>query len=197
MIKKQETIAETMRQFMASGPSVETYPTYKSLNDYVGKIHGLAEGKCQALAGEKAWIWTADPISKRWRKATNIEFENRKAKAAAKNHGTRRAKVLSDKDRVELELQIKALEEVANPHLAPVLVELQDKLAADDLARKGSLKDRLAACVDRIGVEKVVDFLEKVIADYDAETAAAAAETAAAAAEDAEAEDAEADDENA
>ena len=169
---KQDTIADTMRQFMASGPSVEDYPTYKSLNDHVGAVHGLAEGKCQALAGEKAWAWTPDTVSGAWRKATDVEFTNRKAKAATKAHGTRTSKVMSDADRAALDAQVTALETVSNPTLAPLLAGLKAQQAADDQARKGSLKDRLAACVNTLGLEQVVNGLERAIAAAAADLAA-------------------------
>jgi hypothetical protein len=162
-MQKQETIAETMRQFMATGPSTTEYPTYKSLNDYVGKVHGLPAGKCQALAGEKAWAWTPDTVSGQWRKATDVEFENRKV-AAAKNHGTRKAKVMGDAERAALDAQIAALQAIDNPALVGLLAGLKAQQAADDAARKGSLKDRLAACVDKLGMAEVVDLLEGAIA---------------------------------
>ena len=165
-MQKQDTIAETMRLFMESGPSVETYPTYKSLNDAVGKVHGKDEGKVQALAGPKAWAWHPDTELGVWRKSTEAEAKAKAEAAASKTHGTRKAKVLSDKDRVELELQIRALEELAyNPHLAPIREELQAKLAADDAARKGTLKDRLAAAVDKLGIARAVELLEEAAED--------------------------------
>lgn len=168
MIEKKETIAATMREFMASGPSVEEFPNYKSLNDYVGNLHGLKEGKCQALAGEKAWIWTADPTTKTWRKATDVEIESRREKAAKKNHGTRRSKVLSDADRAALDAQVTALEGINDPALAPLLADLKAKQASDDLARKGSLKDRLQAAVETLGLQAAVELLEAAEAEAEA-----------------------------
>lgn len=160
-MQKQETIAATMKVFMESGPSVETYPNYKSLNDAVGKVHGLKEGKCQALAGPKAWAWHADTErTGTWRPATEQEVEARRTAAANKVHGTRTPKVMSDADRAALDAQVTALLAVNNPALAPLLAELQGKQAADDAARKGSMKDRLAAAIDKIGLEKVVAILE-------------------------------------
>jgi hypothetical protein len=159
-MQKQNTIAETMRKLMESGPSVETFPTYKSLNDHVGKVHGLTEGKCQALAGEKAWAWTPDQTTGKWRKATDVEVEARRAKAAGKSHGVRGSKVMSDVDRAALDAQIEALEQVANPALAPLLEGLKARQAADDAARKGSLKDRLQAAIDKLGIARAVDLLE-------------------------------------
>lgn len=160
MIEKQDTIAATMRHLMATGPSITDYPNYKALNDAVGAAHGLPEGKCQALAGEKAWAWYADTATGRWRKATPEEVESRRQKAATKAHGTRKAKVLSDADRAALDAQVAALEAVDNPALAPLLEDLRGKQAADDAARKGSLKDRLQGLVDRLGLETVVEVLE-------------------------------------
>ena len=84
-IEKKETIAETMRAFMGSGPSTATYPTYKALNDAVGAVHGLPEGKCQALAGEKAWAWHADTVTGKWRKATEAETEAKRTAWARAN----------------------------------------------------------------------------------------------------------------
>ena len=157
---KQETIAATMATLMASGPAVATYPTYKALNDAVGAVHGLTEGKCQALAGEKAWAWTPDTVSGAWRKATDVEFANRKAKAATKAHGTRKSKVMTDEDRAALDAQVTALETVNNPALAKLLADSKAQQAADDQARKGSLKDRLQAAIDKMGLEWVVTALE-------------------------------------
>ena len=163
-MEKQSTIAATMRQFMESGPSVEAFPSYKAINDHVGQVHGLPVGKCQALAGPKAWQWTPDQVSGVWRPATPEEFADRQEKAAAKNHGGPRSKVLSDEDRAALEAQVTALETVANPALAPLLADLRGKVAADDAARRGSLKDRLQACIDTLGLEHVVNGLERAIA---------------------------------
>jgi hypothetical protein len=159
-MQKQNTIAETMRKLMESGPSVETFPTYKSLNDHVGKLHGKAEGVCQALAGEKAWQWTPDQTTGKWRKATDVEIESRRAKAAGKTHGVRGSKVMSDVDRAALDAQIEALRAVDNPTLRPLLTSLYEKQWADDAARKGSLKDRLQAAVDALGLARAVDLLE-------------------------------------
>jgi len=167
-MEKKETIAGTMKAFMESGPSVKDFPTYKSLNDEVGKVHGLVAGKCQALAGPKAWAWTPDQTTGRWRKATDVEFANRKAAAAGKNHGGPRSKVLSAEDRASLDAQIEALETVNNPALAGLLAGLKAQQVADDLARKGTLKDRLNAAVEKLGLAEAVAILE--------ETAAAAAE---------------------
>ena len=170
-IKKQDTIAETMRQFMSTGPSTATYPTYKALNDAVGAVHGLKEGKCQALAGEKAWAWHPDTELGIWRKATDEEVKAKRTAAAGKNHGgSRKAKVLSEADRAALDAQVTALEAIDNPALAPLLEDLKAKQAADDLARKGSLKDRLAAAVDKLGMDKAVTLLEAAAAE-DAEDA--------------------------
>jgi hypothetical protein len=163
-MQKQATIAETMRVFMATEPAVKDFPNYKALNDAVGAVHGLPAGKCQALAGPKAWEWTPDTVSGRWRKATDVEFESRKQKAAQKNHGTRKSKVLSDADRAALDAQIEALKTVNNPALAGLLADLQARQAADDLARKGSYKDRLAAAVERLSLATAVDILERAIA---------------------------------
>lgn len=165
---KQDTIAGTMRKFMESSPSVETYPTYKALNDAVGSLHDKAEGKVQELAGEKAWAWTPDPVTKTWRKATDAEIEAKRKSAAAKNNGVRRSKVLSDEERTALDAQIKALEQVNNPALAPLLADLKARQASDDTARKGSLKDRLAAAIDTLGVERIVRLLEAEIAGDEA-----------------------------
>ena len=161
---KQDTIAATMATLMASGPSVKEYTSYKSLNDAVGAVHGLAAGKCQALAGEKAWVWTPDQVTGKWRKATDVEFEARREKAATKNHGTRTSKVMSDVDRAALDAQVTALETVNNPALAKLLADSKAQQAADDQARKGSLKDRLQAAVDTLGLEQVVNGLERAIA---------------------------------
>ncbi len=163
-MQKQETIAGTMRVLMESGPAVKDFPTYKALNDHVGSLHGLPKGKCQCLAGEKAWAWTPDTVTGRWRKATDVEFENRKTAAATKNHGTRQAKVLSAEDRAALDTQVAALMAVDNPALAPLLAGLKAQQVADDLARKGSLKDRLAAAVEKLGLAEVVALLEGAIA---------------------------------
>ena len=162
-MQKMDTIAATMREFMATGPSVAEFPSYKSLNDFVGDLHGLPEGKCQALAGEKAWQWTPDTVSGIWRKATEAEIAACREKAATKNHGGPRSKVLSDADRAALEAQVKALEAVANPALEPLLADLRGKVAADDAARKGSLKDRLSVAIDALGLAEVVALLEGAI----------------------------------
>lgn len=159
-MEKKDTIAATMRALMESGPSVETYPTYKALNDAVGKVHNLPAGKCQALAGEKAWAWYADTDTGTWRKATEAEIESKRTAAAGKAHGGPRSKVLSDADRTALDAQVTALQTVANPALAPLLADLKAKQAADDAARKGSLKDRLQAAIEKLGLEKAVDILE-------------------------------------
>ncbi len=159
-MEKKDTIADTMRAFMASGPSVTEYPTYRALNDAVGAVHGKAEGKVQTLAGESAWAWTPDPTTKTWRRATDVEIESRRQKAAGKAHGTRGAKVLSPEDRESLEAQISALVVVGNPALKPLLSDLLARRNADDVARKGSLKDRLAAAVERLGLARAVDLLE-------------------------------------
>lgn len=159
---KQDTIAETMRAFMESGPSVSDYPNYKTLNDAVGAVHGLKEGKCQALAGEKAWAWAKDETSGKWRKATDDEFQAKQEAAAGKNHGgTRKSKVMGDADREALDAQVTALETVNNPALAGLLAGLKAQQAADDAARKGSLKDRLAAAVETLGIERAVTLLEE------------------------------------
>ncbi len=173
MIEKQDTIAGTMRALMATGPSVADYPTYKALNDYVGALHGLPAGKCQALAGEKAWAWHPDTVTGRWRKSTDDEFASKKEAAARKNNGARKAKVLSDADRAALDAQVAALQAVAvnNPALAPLLEELKARQAADDLARKGSLKDRLQAAVDKLGLAVAVGILESRVAETGAEDA--------------------------
>ena len=162
---KQDTIAATMRQFMETGPSTATYPTYMSLNDHVGALHGLTTGRCQALAGEKAWAWTPDTTTGRWRKATDVEVESRRTRAAAKARGSRKSKVLSDADRASLDAQVAALETVNNPALAPLLAEAKAKQAADDEARKGSLKDRLQAVVARLGLARAVEALEALDAE--------------------------------
>jgi hypothetical protein len=162
---KQSTIAETMRKLMESGPSVETFPTYKSLNDHVGKLHGKEPGSCQALAGEKAWQWTPDQTTGKWRKATDVEVESRRAKAAEKNHGGPRNKVMSDEDRKALDAQIAALKAVDNPTLRPLLTSLYERQWADDAARKGSLKDRLQAAIDVLGMERAVGLLEAAAID--------------------------------
>jgi hypothetical protein len=179
-MEKKDTIAETMRVFMASGPSVKDYPTYRALNDYVGKLHGKAEGVCQALAGEKAWAWTPDQVTGTWRKATDVEVESRRAKAATKVHGVRTPKVMSDADRAALDAQVKALEQVANPALAPLLADLKAKQASDDAARKGSLKDRLQTAIDKMGMELAVKTLESlsvaIVAEMEADTAETDAE---------------------
>ena len=164
MIEKQETIAATMRAFMASGPSTVIYPSYKSLNDAVGALHGLPAGKCQCLAGEKAWAWHADTELGVWRKATDVEFENRKAAAVAKSNGGSRRKVLSAVDRAALDAQVTALEAVDNPALAGLLADLQARQTADDAARKGSMKDRLQAAIDTLGLAEAVTLLEGAIA---------------------------------
>lgn len=162
---KQESIAATMREFMATGPSVEEYATYKSLNDAVGAVHGLPAGKCQALAGEKAWAWTPDQTTGTWRKATDVEVEARRARAATKSRGSRAPKVMSDEDRASLDAQVVALETVDNPALAPLLAELVARQSADDQARRGTLKDRLQAAIDRLGLARVVECLEAEVAE--------------------------------
>jgi hypothetical protein len=163
-MQKQDTIAATMRQFMESGPKVAEFPNYKSINDHVGKLHGLSEGKCQALAGEKAWQWHADQVTGVWRKATEDEIEAKRENAAGKNHGVRAPKVMSPEDRAALDAQVTALEQVANPALAPLLADLRGKQAADDAARKGGMKDRLTAAVGKLGLARAVDALEFVVA---------------------------------
>jgi hypothetical protein len=168
MIEKQDTIAATMRKFMESGPSVSKYPNYKTLNDAVGALFGLKEGKCQALAGEKAWAWTPDKVSGKWRKATAEEFAAKQAAAAQKNHGTRKSKVMGDAERAALDAQIAALETIDNPALAPLLADLKARQAADDAARKGSLKDRLAAAIEALGIERAVELLEEAVANAEA-----------------------------
>lgn len=169
---KKETIAETMRAFMATSPSVEEFPTYKSLNDYVGALHGLPEGKVQALAGPKAWAWTPDQTTGVWRKATDVEVESRRERAAGKAHGGPRSKVLSDADRAAIDAQVMALIAVDNPALAPLLADLKAKQASDDAARKGSLRDRLSAAIDKLGLEWVVKILEaRVATESEIETA--------------------------
>ena len=178
MIEKKETIAATMRQLMASGPSVIEYPSYKALNDAVGKVHGLPAGKVQTLAGPKAWAWFADQTTGVWRKATPEEIEAKREAASAKNHGgPRKSKALPDAERAALEAQVMALEQVANPALEPLLQDLKGKLAADDTARKGTLKDRLQVCIDTLGLEQVVNGLERAIAAAAAAAQAPAAET--------------------
>lgn len=162
-IEKKDTIAATMRLFMESAPAVKDFPTYKSLNDAVGAIHDLAEGKCQALAGPKAWAWAKDQATNKWRPATEAEVEACRANAASKNHGTRASKVMTDEDRAALDSQVAALETVNNPALAPLLADLRGKLAADDLARKGTLRDRLAAAVETLGLDAAVTLLEGAI----------------------------------
>lgn len=159
-MEKQDTIADTMRTLMATSPSVKDYPTYKSLNDYVGSIHGLEKGKCQALAGEKAWKWFADTELGVWRESTPEEFADRQEKAAGKNHGTRASKVLSDVDRAALDAQVVALETVNNPALLPLLNGLKAQQVNDDNAKKGSLKDRLQAAIDKMGLAWVVATVE-------------------------------------
>lgn len=166
---KGKTIAGTMAAFMATGPSVQEFPNYKTLNDAVGKAHGLAEGKCQALAGEKAWQWHADTTTGTWRKATPEEVEAKRAAAATKGHGGPRSKVMGEEERKSLDAQVTALETVANPALSPLLAELKARQTADDAARKGTLKDRLAAAVDKLGLEKAVEILEAVEAPAAAE----------------------------
>ena len=163
-MQKQETIAATMRLFMESGPSTTEFTSYKALNDYVGAAHGLPAGKCQALAGAKAWAWAKDETSGKWRLASPEEVEACKAKAAGKAHGGPRSKVLSDEERAVLEAQIAALEAVGNPALAPLLADLRGKVIADDQARKGSMKDRLAAAIDTLTLARAVAVLEWQIA---------------------------------
>ena len=159
-MEKRETIAETMRAFMQSAPSIADFPSYKSLNDHVGKLHGLPAGKVQALAGPKAWGWHPDQETGRWRKSTEAEFNSKQAAAATKAHGGPRSKVLSAADRAALDAQVIALETVNNPALTPLLEGLKAKQAADDAARRGSLKDRLAAAVEALGIERAVALLE-------------------------------------
>lgn len=177
-MEKQETIAETMREFMASGPSATEFTSYKALNDAVGAVHGLAEGKCQALAGAKAWAWAKDEVTGKWREATEAEVEACKAKAATKAHGGPRSKVMGDEDRAALDAQIGALETVNNPALAPLLAGLQAQQVADDAARRGSLKDRLADCVAKLGIERAVHLLEEAV-EAGAEAVEAGAEAEA------------------
>ena len=177
-IEKKETIAATMATLMASGPSTTTYSTYKALNDAVGAVHGYLAGKVQALAGEKAWAWAKDTATGKWRKATDAEIQACRDNAATKNHGTRTSKVLGDADRAALDAQVTALEAVNNPALAPLLADLRGKVIADDTARKGSLKDRLQAAVDKLGLDKAVEVLEKAV-DLAADNAEAAADLAA------------------
>jgi hypothetical protein len=177
-MQKQDTIAATMRQFMESGPKVAEFPNYKSINDHVGKLHGLSEGKCQALAGEKAWQWHADQVTGVWRKATEDEIEAKRENAAGKNHGVRAPKVMSPEDRAALDAQVTALEQVANPALSPLLADLKARQTADDAARRGSLKDRLQAAIEKTGLELAVKFLEKLIATAEAETATAETDAA-------------------
>ena len=162
-MEKKETIAGTMAAFMATSPDVATYPSYKSLNDAVGAVHGLKEGKCQALAGPKAWAWAKDEVTGKWRPATAAEIVARQTAAATKNHGGPRSKVLSDEDRAALDAQVTALETVNNPALAGLLAGLKAQQTADDAARKGSLKDQLAACVDKLGLAEAVALLEGAI----------------------------------
>jgi len=165
-MEKEQTIAATMRKLMQSGPSVKEFPTYKALNDTVGAAFGLPAGKCQALAGPKAWAWHADPVTGKWRRATPEETAAKAAAAAAKNNGgTRKAKVLSDEDRAALDAQVAALQAVNNPALAPLLADLQARQKADDAARKGSLKDRLQTAIDKLGLEKAVELLEAAEAE--------------------------------
>jgi predicted ribonuclease toxin of YeeF-YezG toxin-antitoxin module len=162
-MEKKSTIAATMKQFMESGPTIKAYPTYRALNDAVGACHGLPAGKVQALAGPKAWMWTADETTGKWRLSTADEVEAKAAKAAGKNHGTRAAKVLSDEERAALEAQIAALRSMdgaAATAVAPLLASLVDKLQADDTARKGSLKDRLQTAIERLGLADAVEYLE-------------------------------------
>lgn len=159
-MEKKETIAETMRVFMESGPSVKTFPNYRALNDAVGAVHGKTAGVCQALAGEKAWAWYPDQTTGTWRKATEEEIATKRAAAAEKNHGVRGSKVLSAEDRAALDAQVAALETVNNPALAPLLEGLKARQTADDLARKGSLRDRMQAAIDKLGLAKAVDLLE-------------------------------------
>ena len=159
-MQKKETIAGTMAAFMTTSPDVATYPSYKSLNDAVGAVHGLPAGKCQALAGPKAWAWAKDEASGKWRKATEDEVEACKANAATKAHGGPRSKVMTDEARAALDAQVTALETVNNPALAPLLAGLKAQQVADDLARKGSLKDRLQAAIDKMGLEWVVATVE-------------------------------------
>lgn len=175
---KQDTIAATMKAFMATHPSVTEYPSYKALNDAAGAVHGLPAGKCQALAGPKAWAWYADETTGTWRKATDAEFKAKQEAAAGKNHGVRGSKVLSDEDRAALDAQIAALEQVANPALEPLLADLRGKQASDDAARRGSLKDRLAAATDYLGAELAVKVLEWAVTKCEAGEILEAAENA-------------------
>ena len=164
-MQKKETIAATMAAFMAAGPSVTEYGTYKALNDAVGAVHGLDKGKCQALAGAKAWAWFADTTTGKWRKATDDEFQAKQDAAAGKNNGgTRKSKVLSDEDRAALDAQVAALETVNNPALAPLLAGLKAQQASDDQARKGSMKDRLQAAIAKLGIDRAVTLLEEAVA---------------------------------
>ena len=167
-MQKQETIAATMRQFMEGAPSVAEFPSYKALNDAVGKVHGHPAGKVQALAGEKAWKWTPDMVTGKWRPATEAEIAACRAKAATKNHGGPRSKVLSDEDRAALDAQVTALETVNNPALAPLLAGLKAQQAADDAARKGTLKDRLQAAIEKLGLVQAVTLLEEAAETGDA-----------------------------
>jgi hypothetical protein len=161
-MQKQSTIAATMRKLMASGPSITEFPSYKSLNDFVGGLHGLAKGRCQALAGAKAWAWAKDEVTGKWRPATPEEFAAKKEAAACKNSGgSRKAKVMGDAERATLDAQVAALEAVDNPALAPLLAGLKTQQAADDQARKGSLKDRLQAAIDKLGLVQAVTLLEE------------------------------------
>lgn len=163
-IKKFSTIAGTMTVFMESSPSVKEYGSYKALNDAVGKVHGLEPGKCQALAGEKAWKWHADEVTGTWRKATEAEFKAKQEAAAGKAHGGPRSKVMTPEARAALDAQVTALETVNNPALLPLLNGLKAQQVNDDTARKGSLKDRLQAAIDKLGLAKAVDILERGIA---------------------------------
>ena len=167
-MQKQETIAATMRLFMESGPSITEFTSYKTINDYVGALHGLPAGKVQALAGPKAWAWAKDETSGKWREATEAEIAACRANAATKNHGGPRSKVLSDADRAALDAQIEALQAVNNPALAGLLAGLKAQQVNDDTARKGSLKDRLQAAVDRLRLSEAVRILEAEVAADDA-----------------------------
>jgi hypothetical protein len=126
----------------------------------VGKTHGLPEGKVQALAGPKAWAWYPDQTTGTWRKATPEEVTARREKAAGKVHGVRGPKAMPEADRKALDAQIAALKAVDNPTLRPLLTSLYERQWADDAARKGSMKDRLATAIDKIGLAKAVEILE-------------------------------------
>ncbi len=164
-MEKQDTIAKTMATLMATSPAIAIYPTYKALNDAVGVVHGLPNGKVQALAGLKAWAWTADATTGTWRKATDDEVQARVDKAATKCHGVRGSKVMSEADRAALDTQVTALEAVNNPALLPLLNGLKAQQVGDDAAKKGSLKERLQAAVGKLGMGEAVAYLEGIIAE--------------------------------